>query len=35
MQFSGGPFQFVNYPNVSAVLDCNGDTIANGKVFWK
>jgi hypothetical protein len=31
---SYGPFEAVNYPHVSAVLDCNGDTVATGGMFW-
>ena len=32
--FNGGPNQLANYPHVSLLLDCNGDTIANGGLFW-
>ncbi|MFM7684024.1 MAG: hypothetical protein ACKO7P_14975, partial [Bacteroidota bacterium] len=28
INFNAGPNDIVNYPHVSAVLDCNGDTVA-------
>lgn len=30
IQFSAPSTSFINYPHVSAVLDCNGDTVATG-----
>lgn len=34
IQGSSGPLEMVNYPHVAAVLDCNGDTVATGGLFW-
>jgi hypothetical protein len=34
IQSSSGPLEMVNYPHVAAVLDCNGDTVATGGLFW-
>lgn len=34
INFDAGPNDIVNYPNVSAVLDCNGDTVAIGGLFY-
>lgn len=34
IQSSSGPLEIVNYPHVTAVLDCNGDTVATGGLFW-
>ncbi|MFM7467372.1 MAG: T9SS type A sorting domain-containing protein, partial [Crocinitomicaceae bacterium] len=34
INFNAGPDEFVNYPYVSAVLDCNGDTVATGGLFY-
>lgn len=32
--FNAGQNDFVDYPHVSAVLDCNGDTVATGGLFY-
>ena len=34
INFNAGPNDIVNYPIVSAVLDCNGDTVATGGLFY-
>jgi hypothetical protein len=34
IEFSAQANTFVNYPYVSAVLDCNGDTVATGGMFF-
>lgn len=34
IEFSASANVFVNYPYVSAVLDCNGDTVATGGMFF-
>lgn len=34
IEFSAPANTFVNYPYVSAVLDCNGDTVATGGMFF-
>jgi hypothetical protein len=34
IQSTAVPLQIVNYPYVSAVLDCNADTVATGGLFW-
>lgn len=34
IDFSASANTFVNYPYVSAVLDCNGDTVATGGMFF-
>ncbi|MFM8432507.1 MAG: T9SS type A sorting domain-containing protein [Bacteroidota bacterium] len=34
IQFSGGPFDQINYPLISAVIDSNGDTVATGGLFF-
>ena len=34
INFNAGQNDFVDYPHVSAVLDCNGDTVATGGLFY-
>jgi hypothetical protein len=34
INFIEGQNDFVDYPHVSAVLDCNGDTVATGGLFY-
>lgn len=34
IQSAGTTSDFTNYPLISAVLDCNGDTVAIGGLFW-
>jgi len=34
INFNSDPNDIVNYPYVSAVLDCNGDTVATGGLFY-
>jgi hypothetical protein len=34
IQCTAGSNDFVNYPFVSTVLDCNGDTVATGGLFY-
>jgi Secretion system C-terminal sorting domain len=32
--FDANPFEITNYPLVSTLVDCNGDTVATGNLFW-
>lgn len=34
IQFNATPDVFINYPYVSALLDCNGDTVATGNMAF-
>ena len=34
INFNAGQNDFVDYPHVSAILDCNGDTVATGGLFY-
>ncbi len=34
IQCIAGPNEFASYPVVSSVVDCNGDTVATGNLFW-
>jgi hypothetical protein len=34
INFNAGQNDFVDYPHVSAVLDCNGDTVATGDLIY-
>jgi hypothetical protein len=34
INFNSDPNEIVGYPHVSAVLDCNGDTVATGGLFY-
>jgi hypothetical protein len=34
INFNAGQNDFVDYPHVSAVLDCNGDTVATGGLIY-
>jgi hypothetical protein len=34
INFNAGQNDFVDYPHVSTVLDCNGDTVATGGLFY-
>lgn len=34
IQFNASPDVFINYPYVSALLDCNGDTVATGSMAF-
>lgn len=34
VQFSQPSSVYINYPHVSAILDCNGDTISIGTIFF-
>jgi len=32
--FSASTSTFANYPYISAIIDCQGDTVATGNMFW-
>jgi len=34
IQFTGEAMDFINYPFIPAVWDCNGDTVATGEIFF-
>jgi hypothetical protein len=34
VSFSGTATSFANYPYISALIDCNGDTLGAGNIFW-
>lgn len=34
VSFSGSAASFANYPYISALIDCNGDTLGAGNIFW-
>lgn len=34
IQMDGDPFDQINYPLVTAITDCNGDTVATGELFF-
>lgn len=34
IQAGGDPAQIIGYPYIETVLDCNGDTVASGGLFW-
>lgn len=34
IQCVAGPNEFVSYPFLPVVMDCNGDTVATGNLFW-
>lgn len=34
INYNGPSNAIVNYPYISALLDCNGDTVATGNMFW-
>lgn len=34
ISFNAASNEFVNYPHVNTLLNCNGDTLATGSIFW-
>jgi hypothetical protein len=34
IQADGDPADLIGYPFIESVLDCNGDTVASGGLFW-